>query len=384
MRKRLFPLIVVVLLGVLAACGEKPRRSEAASSAAPVAVQTVTVKSAEGPQTYDAVGTVRARTSAVISTKVMGYVREVRFQTGDYVRQGQLLVALDSRDLDAQHRQAEAAVRQAKSAMPEVESAMAAAKANLDLAQVTFHRMKELFDKKSISNQEYDESSARLKAAQANYDMARAKREQLTSKIAQAEEGSQAAGVMRGYSQIVAPFDGVVVEKQVEPGNLAAPGAPLATIERAGALRLEASVAESWIAQIRTGHKATVTLDALDKTVESRVSEIVPSVDPAARAYTVKIDLPPMSQVRSGMFGRATFQLGSKQTLVAPAGAVIERGQLQSVMVADEGVARIRLVTMGQSLQDQRQVLSGLNAGEKLIYPLPAGLADGARVEVRP
>jgi len=384
MRKRLFPLIIVLLLGVLAACGEKPRRSEASAASAPVAVQTVTVVSAEWPQTYEAVGTVRARTSAVISSRVMGYVREVRFQTGDYVRQGQLLVALDSRDLDAQHRQAEAAVREAKSAMPEVESAMAAAKANLDLAQVTFHRMKELFDKKSISNQEYDESSARLKAAQANYDMARAKREQLTSKIAQAEEGSQAAGVMRGYSQIVAPFDGVVVEKQVEPGNLAAPGAPLATIERAGALRLEASVAESWIAQIRTGHKATVTLDALDKTVESRVSEIVPSVDPAARAYTVKIDLPPMSQVRSGMFGRAAFRLGSKQTLVVPAGAVIERGQLQSVMVADEGVARIRLVTMGQSLQDERQVLSGLNAGEKLIYPLPAGLADGARVEVRP
>ncbi|HSB14869.1 MAG TPA: efflux RND transporter periplasmic adaptor subunit [Bryobacteraceae bacterium] len=384
MRKRLFPLIVVVLLGVLTACGEKPRRSEAASSATPVAVQTVTVKSTEWPQTYEAVGTVRARTSTVISAKVMGYVREVRFQTGDAVRQGQLLVALDSRDLDAHYRQAEAAVGEAESAMPEVESAMAAAKANLDLAQVTFHRMKELFDKKSISNQEYDESSARLKEAQANYAMATAKREQLTSKIAQAQEGFQSAGVMRGYSQIVAPFDGVVVEKQVELGNLAAPGAPLATIERAGALRLEASVSESWIALIRAGHKATVTLDALDKTVESRVSEIVPSVDPAARAYTVKIELPPMSQVRSGMFGRAAFQLGSKQTLVAPAGAVIERGQLQSVMVADEGVARTRLVTMGQSLQDQRQVLSGLNPGEKVIYPVPAGLVDGARVEVRP
>src|ERR1039458_3171468 len=155
----------------LAGCGEAPREKSSASSAPAIAVSAVTAATETWPSIYEATGTVRARTSAVISARLMGYVREVNAQAGDRVREGQLLVTLDARDLDVNSRRAEAAREEVRTAVPEADSAVAAAKANLDLAQVTFGRMRELFQKKSISSQEFDEVSAKLKAAQAAYDM---------------------------------------------------------------------------------------------------------------------------------------------------------------------------------------------------------------------
>jgi RND family efflux transporter MFP subunit len=314
----------------------------------------------------------------------MGYVREVKVQTGDRVREGQLLLGLDTRDLDISSRRAEAAREEIRSAVPEADSAVAAAKAKLDLAQVTFGRMQELFRKTSISNQEFDEASSRLKAAQAAYDMATARRAQLTAKISQADQDVRSAEVARTYADVVAPFAGVVVSKAVDPGTMAVPGVPLLTIEREGAYRLEASVEESHLAAIKVGHPVSVTLDGVDRVIDSRVSEIVPAVDAASRAYTVKIDLPVIPALRSGGFGRASFQLGTRPVVAIPAAAVTERGQLQSVMVADGDLSHARLITTGQKNIDRVEVLSGLAAGENVIFPVPHDLADGTRIEVRP
>jgi len=126
-----------------------------------------------------------------------------------------------------------------------------------------------------------------------------------------------------------------------------------------------------------------VALEALDRKLNARVGEIVPSVDAASRSYIVKIDLPPLANLRSGMFGRAFFPLGARKVVTVPAGAVIERGQLQSVFVVEEGAARTRMVTTGKREPDAIEVLSGLSEGEKVVSPVPAGLSDGARVEVR-
>jgi RND family efflux transporter MFP subunit len=368
----------------LAGCGEASRKTPEVSSEPAVTVSTVNAATESWPSFYEATGTVRARTTAVISAKLTGYVREVKVQAGDRVREGQLLVTLDTRDLDVSSRRAEAAREEVRTAVPEADSAVAAAKANLDLAQVTFDRMQELFKKTSISNQELDEASAKLKAAQAAYEMAAARRLQLNSKLAQADQEVRLTEVTRSYADVVAPFAGVVISKSVDPGSLALPGAPLFSIEREGAYRLEASVEESRLATIRVGQPVSVILDGVDQNLDARVSEIVPVVDSASRAYIVKIDLPTIPAVRSGVFGHALFQLGSHPVLAIPAAAITERGQLQSVLAVDSGIARTRLITTGQRIKDRVEVLSGLTAGEKVIFPTPAGLSDGAKVEVRP
>jgi multidrug efflux system membrane fusion protein len=368
----------------LAGCGYVSHEPERAAPAAPIiTVSVVAPAIQQWPMNYEATGTVRARSSAIIAAKWMGYVREVKVQVGDRVRDGQLLVVLDARDLDASANQAAAAREEVRNGFPEADSAVAAARANLDLVQATFKRMNELYEKKSISDQEFDEASAKLKAAQAAFEMVRAKRTQMDAKLAQADQEVRAAQVTRSYAEVVAPFSGIVTAKSVDPGNLAAPGAPLLTIERDG-YRLEASVEESKLSAIRTGQPVSVTLDGINRTIDARVSEIVPSVDAASRAYTVKIDLPAEPGLRSGIFGRAKFQLGSRPVLAIPVGAVTERGQLQSVFVAENGVARTRLITLGDKANQQIEVLSGLSAGEKVIAPVPQGLTDGTRVEVKP
>jgi RND family efflux transporter MFP subunit len=381
MRFILVPMLASVV--VFSGCGGGEPPSKTASTAPAIPVQTATASLQQWPEVYEATGTVRARTAAVVSSRIMAKVQQVAVQVGDRVREGQLLITLDSQDLDVNVRRAEAAGAEVLSAIPEADSGVAGAKANLDLAQSTFQRMQELASKKSISNQEFDEASARLKSAQASYEMARAKRTQLDSKRAQVQQEIRGAAIVRDYTRLSAPFAGIVTAKSVEPGSMAAPGVPLLTIEREGAYRLEASVDESRLPFVKAGQTVDVALESLDWRLTARVSEIVPSVDAASRAYIVKIDLPAVPNLRSGEFGRARFPMGARSAVTIPPQALVERGQLQSVFAIEDGRARTRLVTTGERGPTGVEVLSGLSGGEKVVSPVPSDLADGARVEVR-
>ncbi|MCP5119114.1 MAG: efflux RND transporter periplasmic adaptor subunit, partial [bacterium] len=260
MRTKSKELVVAgfTILGItLTACGGGEHPQVVAEEAAPVAVETVTAEATQWPSFYEAVGTVRARTAATIQSKAMGYVREVRVETGDRVKAGDIVIVIDARDLDSGVRQAEAAVSEARSARAEVENAIAAAEVQLELAQSTFGRMKGLYEKKSISEQEFDEVQAKVKMAEANRKMAVSRQAQLADKIRQAEQAVQSANIMKDYATIKAPFDGIVTRKMVEAGNLAAPGAPLLEIEKAGTCRLEAQVEESRLSAVRIGQQVT-------------------------------------------------------------------------------------------------------------------------------
>ena len=105
---------------------------------------------------------------------------------------------------------------------------------------------------------------------------------------------------------------------------------------------------ESKLASVRVGQAVEVVIDASDRKLNARVSEIVPSVDAASRTYIVKLDLPATPQLRTGMFGRAIFPLGVQKVVAVPLAALMERGQLQSVFVVEDGVAHTRLVTTGR------------------------------------
>ncbi len=381
MRTRLAILsgAAIFLLG----CSAPPREAQKSALAAPIQVQTAMASVDAWPETYETTGTVEARSTTVVSAKWMGYIREMNVHLGDPVRAGQTLATLDARELDAAANRATAARAELNSALPEADNAVTAAKAHLELIEKTHQRMTQLHQERSISDQEFDESAAKLKAAQADVAMAAARRAQLDHKIAQADEEIATARVNRGYAQILSPVAGVVTTKPVEPGTLAAPGAPLLTIE-SGGYRLAAAIEEAKTSRVRAGSTAKVQLDGIDRTVEARVSEVVPSVDPVSRSYTAKLDLPGPAGLRSGMFGRAAFRMGERKALTVPENAIVERGALLYVFVEEGNVARNRLVTAGTRAGGRVEILSGLSAGEKVVAPVPLNLADGAPVEVRP
>ncbi len=383
--KTLRAVSATVLLGVLAGCG--PGTTEAqkkVESDAPLAVTVSKAAVVKLPELYEATGSVRARVTTVLSARTMGSILEVRVQPGDSVKAGQVVATIDARDSETSHRQAEAARREAQDAQPEADSGVAAAKAQLDLAESSHRRMKSLFDDKSITAQEFEEADARLKAARAAYEMARAKRHQLDSKLQQADEAVAQTKLQASFANVIAPFAGTVIERKAEPGMLAAPGTPILVIEQAGAYRLEASVDETRIAKIRPGMTVRVHLDAFDKEFAARVDEVAPALDPGSHSFIVKVGLPGILGLRSGVFGRAEFQFGERETLTVRSAAVVHDGQIDRLFVAEGVAARGRMVKTGARSGELVEILSGLSAGELVIDRPPQGLADGARIEVRP
>ncbi|HYM12326.1 MAG TPA: efflux RND transporter periplasmic adaptor subunit [Bryobacterales bacterium] len=380
MRRMLVPVAALLLAP---ACSRQQAGTSPSPPQAAATVQAETLAPAEIVDIYEASGTVRARYTAAIAAKIAASIVEIRAREGDRVTAGQTLIVLDKRDLEANLRRAEAGRAEAQDAISETESAIAAARSNLELARVTHQRFADLLAKKSVSQQEFDESAARLQSAQAAVEMALSKRQQVEARRRQAEAEVVAANVAVGYAALAAPFAGMVTERRADPGSLATPGTPLLLIEQQGNLRLEAAVDESRLALVRAGESVQVRLDGLGRTVAGRVAEIVPSVDPGTRTLTAKIDLPAVAGLRAGMFGRAAFPAAKRSALLVPEAAVAEHGQMQSVFVAEGETARLRFVSLGAARDGRREVLAGLSPGEKIIVSHPPELVDGGRVVVR-
>ena len=373
-------VVIAAALG-LAACGGGKKESEVQAAPAPMRLSVATATDVNWPIQVEASGAVAARTDAKIASRVMGYIRDVKVREGDTVKEGQPLIVVEAEELKAQTLSAQAAAQAARDAMAEAEQGINSAQANLDLANKTFARMQDLHSKHSLTDQEFDETAARQRMAEAGLRMAEQRKKQAQSGIEAATEQARAAGIQSGYTSLVAPFPGVVTVRNADPGSLAVPGAPLLTIERAGVFRLEVGIGENWVARLHMGQPAEVHIDGIDQAFNGRVSEIVPSVDPGSRTFTAKIDLPPTRGLRSGLFGRATFRFGERKTIAAPETAVSDRGQTKWMFVVDNGVARARIVTLGERQNGMVEVLSGVSAGEHVVAPAPAGLVDGTPVE---
>jgi RND family efflux transporter MFP subunit len=178
-----------------------------------------------------------------------------------------------------------------------------------------------------------------------------------------------------------APFDGVVIERNADPGSMAAPGLPLLTLEDPTVFRLEVQVDEARAGTIRVGQDVQYRLDTHgERWTAARVSEIG-RVDPSSHSFLVKVDVPGAGATRSGSFGRVLFPGTSRRTTAVPLGAVVRRGQLAIVFTVDaEGRARLRPISTGTTANELVEVLAGLNPNDTVVVSPPPGLVDGTRV----
>ncbi len=378
-------LLVSTALFVAGCSSGRHDQQKGAGAPAGPAVRAAVVAAAqeEWPETIELTGTVRARVESTLSSRMSAWVREVRVRQGDTVAAGQVLAVLDAQDVEVGMRTAQAAVGEAESGIPEADQAIAAAQAQLELADATLRRLEDLFAKKSVSQQELDEVRSRQRAAEAGVRMARARRQQLDSRIARAREGVESTRVSLSWATLRAPFAGVITERRVEPGVLAAPGMPLFRIEQtSGGYEVIAPLDESRLRDVSRGAAARLMLDTVGDAMEARVAEIVPAADPQSRTVDLKIPVSGKG-LRSGLYARVSIPGRGRAVVAVPAPAVRERGQLQMVFVQDSGAARSRLVTTGSRVDGRVEVLSGLRAGERVVSPVPDELVDGSRIEVR-
>lgn len=395
--------IVAVTAAVAAAgCGRRPHELEAAADTT-VDVITATLASADLPELYDAGGVVRARTTAAITSRLLAPVLELRVGPGTSVRRGQVLVRLEDRDLTAQQHRAVAGREAAEHGGRAAGAERDAARSALALAMAHHERISLLHVRQSATDDEFDRAVAGLRASTARVAAADARVAEAAAALAAASAGADAARAGASWAVITAPFDGVITEKLVEPGNMAAPGMPLLRMEEGGAMRVDVRLDESRAAGVTVGDEVDVLLDrAADsvgiaiqafqstRTTGRRltgcVSEIARAAEAGAHAFLVKIDLPPDLRAPSGTFAHVYFTGPSRNVLVVPRAALVRRGQLTSVYVVDGDRVRVRLVSVGDaaygSVAGVLEVLSGLDAGDRVVIDPPPGLRDSARVRM--
>jgi RND family efflux transporter MFP subunit len=311
---------VVLALGMVLYAGDVLRGGRVrpgklpASAGLPPPARTATAERGPVPVVEEAVGTVRSRHGVAVAAQVIARVLSVGARVGDRVKQGQLLIVLDDSDFAARHARAKA----------------------------QYERVKGFLAHQAATTEQ-------MEAATAEYLQAKAAME---------------------HTRIGAPIDGVIAERHVEPGDLASPGRPLLMLLDPGSLRLEAQVREGLIAHVVPGMTLDVALPTAGAIVKGTVAEVLPSADPQSRTFEVRVNFDAPQGVYPGMFGRLRFATGEREVVHVPAAAVERIGQLETVVVRDDGVWTRRLVTTGALLpNDSLEVLSGLDGGETVGLP---------------
>lgn len=378
---------ILATIPALAACAGAPETPAQTPAPQPVKVRVAAVQEQGVDVNYVTTATIRGKSTALITSKAMGHVEKLHVDAGDDVERGELLVELDARDARAGRAQALAAAAQAKAAIKRAESDLKAARVQRDMAELTWERMRKLGEQGAVTDQQRDQAESALDGARAREQVAEAALHAAESQLNQARANQEMAAAHLDYREVRAPFAGRVVQKMVDVGDLAAPGAPLLKLEDVDRLRAEAIVDESQAGRIEVGQKAHVTVDATGGEIEGTVGEIVPAVDEATRAFVVKVDIPQDAQVahiQPGMFARVKFPVGAADRLMVPTSAVSRRGSLERIFVHSEGLARLRLVTTGDTRNGETEILSGLSPGEEIILDPAPVLADATSVEVTP
>ena len=381
MKRTLFVLTLSVLTATLIACGGGGESREAPARDA-IAVNTAQATVADVTDRLEAGGIVAANETALLSSRIVAPILDVRVRAGDRVRKGDVLVTLDARDAADHARQATAAAVAAEQALAQARTARAAAEADRRLAAAWQARINALHAKNSATAQERDEAEARLESATARAAGAQAGIDLAEANVTAARAASGAATTTESFSIIRAPFDALVTERLIDPGNLAAPGTPLVRVDSTTQRRVEVTVDEARAAFIQVGDRVDVLIERSSERdeelpLEGAVAEVARAIDAGQRAFTVKVTLPASEAARSGTFARVRFRGASRRVLLIPASAIRRQGQVASVFVVEEGMARMRLVQTGDTEREGVVVLAGVDAGETVVTSPPPQLVDG-------
>mgnify|MGYP001034634273 CR=1 FL=1 len=349
---------LILILGIAAASCTTQGSNEAVELPA-VKAEVAAVESLQNKQIIQASGKVEAANSANVSTRMMGNVAQLNVKTGDKVSKGTLLLTISSDDLLAKRAQVEASIEQANS--------MA------ENARKDYERFKTLYEKGSATQKELENMTTRYESAKAGLEAAKQMKKEVEAQFA--------------YTNIRAPFSGVVANTFAKVGDIASPGMPLVTIE--GTTNYEATVLvpETYISALSIGMEADIYVKASDISKKGIIREVSPSAKNTGGQYMVKIDLPDSDGILPGMFVNAEIAVGEKASTEAKTfvqkEALISRGQLIGVYtLASDNTAMLRWIRVGKANGNLVEVVSGLQEGEKYILSAEGKLYNGARVSL--
>lgn len=283
----------------------------------------------------EAAGTAEPFAQATLSTKLMGTVLEVLVREGDQVAAGASLLRIDARDLDARRAQVAAQLAEAQAVRAD--------------ANTQAERMRRLFADSVATRAQLD--AAETGVARAN------------AAVRQVEAGSAELEATIGYAVVRAPFAGTVTRRLVDPGAFAAPGAPLLTVEDGSRLRVTASAAPASVHGLRRGQRIEARIEG------SSADAVIEGVVPASGGSTYTVNAIVENRGRAFLPHSAAVLLlpqGRQTVRLIPASAVIRNGELTGVNVLRDSTADLRWIRIGRTIGDDAEVLSGLDAGERV------------------
>jgi RND family efflux transporter MFP subunit len=352
-------------------------------------VQTATVQRlapASAQSLLTATGYVVAQRAAAVASKGTGRLEDLRVEEGDQVKAGEIIARLEAADVNA-------SLSAAKAALGQAEAGLEFARAQAREAKLRYDRVMELRGKKLASDAEHDQALAAHESAVANVSSAEAG-------LDAAKANVQWAEVQVENTIIRAPFDGTVLTKTADVGEVVAPFASSAssrgavvTIADMASLEVEADVSESNIQQIHADQPCLITLDALPaEPYRGKVKKIVPTADRSKATVMVKVSFDQLdNRVLPEMSAKINFLPGDTETssvntetvLTVPTDAVISRNGVTQLFVIHQGRVSIRMVETGRTYGVVLEIKSGVNIGDIVVVSPPESLTDGDTVKLK-
>lgn len=284
-------------------------------------------------------GVVKSRTVADIAPRLTARIVEIKVDAGDTVKKGDVIARLDERDLRAQEKAALAALSGANAR---------AARSSADK-----QRISGLYEKEAATRERYDAAVAQAKEAQARANQANGALTEIRARLAD--------------TLLLAPFDGTVVKRLKQPGDMGMPGVPVVTLQVPRGLRLEVEVPAACAGAFHVGEMVVVRIDTLDQTFSATIDEIIPEMDARTHSQLIKIALPAVEGLKPGHFGWLKQACEEHTALLIPSSAVQHLGQLEIVRMLSSGRQSMRHIRTGKTFGDRVEVISGLHAGETVI-----------------
>jgi len=332
-------LLLLYMLGIIGTAKVAPGTTELGVKTPPKDVRTTKVKKKLIDDILSWPGTLHSRTEALIAPRVTARIIEIKVQAGDSVQKGDVIALLDPKAQRARERAAYAA--------------LSAAKANADRVKADARRIKNLYDQEAATRQMYDQVMAQARVAEAQVKAA-------ASALKETKIGFQ-------DTVLKAPFNGIVIRRLKQPGDMGIAGVPVVAMHNSAALRLEAAIPVSCGRFINLGDKVPVRIENIEQNFTAEIDEIVPEVDPSTRTILVKAILPVSKDLRPGLFGWLDQACSRHLAFLVPVSAVHKIGQLESVKIVADDRMLTRLVRTGKRHQGNVEIQSGLNEGETVI-----------------
>lgn len=329
-------LLVGVAFGTLSGCRDERRESDAAPRR--MAGSVFVVRDTLVESMLEATGTAAPRLSADLSTRLMGRVLTVSVKEGDRVRDGQFLLQVDGKDLDARS--------------DGLVSGLEASHSQLALAETQVRRMRSLFADSAVAKSALDQAEAELDRARAGLSQVRAQDAELKS--------------IQGYSRIVAPFSGKIVSRHVDPGMMASPGIPLLRLEDASVLRISVSTTTVTARNLSVGTVLSARVDGHD--VRAKIEGIVPSGAGNLSVVNAIVDNRSDS-LSSGAVATLFLPRGKRMVRLVPESGLVRQGDLVGVWVRGQQGDAKRWIRTGARMDGGVEVLSGLGEGDSVVVP---------------